>query len=121
MSTTFSHRSRMPVAAHVLYVSCCTWSGLPRTLRERKKFLACVQGVLHTCWMAAFGTRGQTVALLARGEKDLAGAAEYVRSGNGTPVVLPLDLCDTGTVYAAVDRIEAEIIPSNSRTRGRSR
>ena len=71
--------------------------------------------------MAAFGTRGQAVALLARGEEDLAGAAEDVRSGNGTPVVLPLDVCDTGTVYAAVGRFEAEIIPSNSRTRGRSR
>jgi short-subunit dehydrogenase len=59
----------------------------------------------------AFGARGDTVALLARGEKGLAGAAQDVRAGGGTPFVLPVDVSDAEAVSAAVDRIESELGP----------
>lgn len=59
----------------------------------------------------AYGARGDTVALLARGEKGLAGAAEDVKAGGGTALVLPVDVSDADAVSAAVDRIETELGP----------
>ncbi len=59
----------------------------------------------------AFAARGATVALLARGEKGLAGAAEDVRRAGGTPVVIPTDVSDHHAVFAAADRVESEIGP----------
>ena len=58
-----------------------------------------------------FGARGDTVALLARGEKGLAGAADDVRAAGGTPYVLPIDVADPDAVKAAVDQIESELGP----------
>ncbi|NYJ08600.1 SDR family oxidoreductase [Petropleomorpha daqingensis] len=59
----------------------------------------------------AFGRRGDKVALLARGTKGLAGAAEEVRAAGGTPLVVPVDVADAEAVEAAADRIEAELGP----------
>ena len=59
----------------------------------------------------AFGARGDKVALLARGEKGLAGAAEDVRAGGGTALIVPIDMADADAVHAAVDSIEAELGP----------
>lgn len=59
----------------------------------------------------AFAARGDTVVLIARGEKGLQGAAEDVREAGGTPVVMPLDVADHEAVQATVDRIEAEVGP----------
>ena len=59
----------------------------------------------------AFGARGATVGLIARGEEGLAGAAREVERASGTPVVLPLDVADPDQLAAAVDRMETEAGP----------
>jgi NAD(P)-dependent dehydrogenase (short-subunit alcohol dehydrogenase family) len=57
----------------------------------------------------AYGARGARVALLARGEQGLAGAAEDVRRAGGTPLVVPIDMSDSDAVFVAADRIEREL------------
>jgi NAD(P)-dependent dehydrogenase (short-subunit alcohol dehydrogenase family) len=57
----------------------------------------------------AFARRGDRVALLARGEKGLAAAAEDVRAAGGTPLVVPVDTADADAVEAAADRVEREL------------
>jgi len=57
----------------------------------------------------AYGARGASVALLARGEQGLADAAEDVRRAGGTPLAVPLDVADSDAVFAAVDRVEREL------------
>ncbi len=59
----------------------------------------------------AFGRRGAMVALLARGEQGLQGAADAVRAGGGTPLVLPVDTADADAVEAAAERVESELGP----------
>jgi NAD(P)-dependent dehydrogenase (short-subunit alcohol dehydrogenase family) len=59
----------------------------------------------------AFGARGDRIALLARGQKGLAGAARDVRTGGGTALVIPTDVADHAQVFAAADRIEDELGP----------
>jgi len=57
----------------------------------------------------AFGARGATVGLIARGESGLASAAKEVERAGGRAVVLPLDVADPAQVSAAVDRMETEV------------
>ncbi|MGI8677558.1 MAG: SDR family oxidoreductase [Jatrophihabitans sp.] len=59
----------------------------------------------------AFGARGDTVALLARGEEGLAGAARDVEAGGGHALVVPVDVADADAVFAAAERVEAEVGP----------
>ena len=59
----------------------------------------------------AFGRRGATVGLIARGERGLKGAAEDVERAGGRAVVLPTDVADAEAVFAAVDRFENEAGP----------
>jgi NAD(P)-dependent dehydrogenase (short-subunit alcohol dehydrogenase family) len=59
----------------------------------------------------AYGARGATVGLIARGEEGLDSAAREVERAGGTPVVLPLDVADPDQVAAAVDRMETEVGP----------
>lgn len=59
----------------------------------------------------AFGARGDTVVLVARGEKGLAGAAEQVERAGGTAHVMPADVADSAQVFAIADKVEAEIGP----------
>jgi len=58
-----------------------------------------------------FGRRGARVALIARGEAGLQGAAEAVRGNGGTALVLPADVADFDAVDAAASRAEAELGP----------
>jgi len=58
-----------------------------------------------------FGERGAAVALLARGEKGLAGAADDVRAAGGQPLPIQVDMADHEQVEAAAERIEAELGP----------
>lgn len=59
----------------------------------------------------AFGERGDAVALLARGEAGLRGAAEDVQAAGGRPLVLPVDTADSEAVDRAAERIEDELGP----------
>ncbi len=59
----------------------------------------------------AFARRGDRVALLARGEKGLAAAADEVRAAGGMPLVVPVDVADAAAVEAAADRVERELGP----------
>ena len=58
-----------------------------------------------------FGVRGARVALLARGEDGLAGAAEDVRERGGTALPIAVDMADRDAVAAAARRVEAELGP----------
>jgi NAD(P)-dependent dehydrogenase (short-subunit alcohol dehydrogenase family) len=59
----------------------------------------------------AFGRQGATVALLARGEAGLAGAAQEVEAAGGRAWTLSVDVADADAVDAAAERIERELGP----------
>ncbi len=58
-----------------------------------------------------FARRGDTIALLARGESGLEAAAEEVRGLGGAALVVPVDVADPDAVEAAVEHIESELGP----------
>ncbi|MCX7523121.1 SDR family oxidoreductase [Microbacterium sp. STN6] len=59
----------------------------------------------------AFGRLGDTVALIARGEAGLAGAAAEVEAAGGRALTIPLDVSDADAVDAAAERVENELGP----------
>src|SRR6185436_13932337 len=59
----------------------------------------------------AYGERGASVALLARGTKGLAGAAADVRAAGGRALELPTDVADHEQIHLAAERTEAELGP----------
>jgi NAD(P)-dependent dehydrogenase (short-subunit alcohol dehydrogenase family) len=59
----------------------------------------------------AFGERGDRVALVARGEESLDGAARDVTRAGGEPLIVPTDVADPEQVEAAADRAEGELGP----------
>src|SRR6185437_601585 len=67
-------------------------------------------GIGRACAIA-FAERGDRVALLARGERGLAGAAAEVERAGGTPLVVPVDVADADAVFAAAKRVESELGP----------
>ncbi len=60
----------------------------------------------------AFGARGASVALLARGEYALERAAEEVREAGGRALPLVVDVSDAEAVDAAAGRVEENSAPS---------
>ena len=58
-----------------------------------------------------YGERGANVALLARGEAGLAGAASDVAAAGGQPLVLPADVADAAAVEEAARRAEEAFGP----------
>ena len=58
-----------------------------------------------------FAKRGDSVALLARGEVGLDAAAAEVRAAGATAMVVPVDVSDAAQVEAAVADIETELGP----------
>jgi NAD(P)-dependent dehydrogenase (short-subunit alcohol dehydrogenase family) len=54
----------------------------------------------------AYGTRGASVTLVARGEEGLEAAARDVRGAGGTALVAPTDVADFDEVSAAADAAE---------------
>lgn len=58
-----------------------------------------------------FAEQGAAVALLARGEKGLAGAAREVAAAGGKPLALQVDVADHEQVFAAAARVEDELGP----------
>ncbi|KAA0016347.1 SDR family oxidoreductase [Antrihabitans cavernicola] len=59
----------------------------------------------------AFGARGAHVALIARGETGLAGAAADVRAGGGVALQIPTDVSDPDQVEAAAALTEETFGP----------
>ena len=59
----------------------------------------------------AFGARGDSVALLARGESGLEGAVKDVENAGGRALAVPTDTADYSQVEAAADRVERELGP----------
>jgi NAD(P)-dependent dehydrogenase (short-subunit alcohol dehydrogenase family) len=59
----------------------------------------------------ALAARGDAVALIARGEDGLAGAAEDVRRAGGTPLPLEVDVADFDAVEEAAARVEKDLGP----------
>jgi NAD(P)-dependent dehydrogenase (short-subunit alcohol dehydrogenase family) len=59
----------------------------------------------------AFGSRGDRVALLARGEQGLRDACGEVESAGGTALAIPTDVSDAEQVEAAAQRAEQELGP----------
>jgi NAD(P)-dependent dehydrogenase (short-subunit alcohol dehydrogenase family) len=57
----------------------------------------------------AFGKRGDSVALLARGEEALEAARREVESVGGRALPIPTDVADAEQVEAAADRAEREL------------
>ena len=58
-----------------------------------------------------YGLRGARVALLARGEEGLAGAAEDVRARGGVALPISVDVADVTAVREAARRVEDELGP----------
>jgi NAD(P)-dependent dehydrogenase (short-subunit alcohol dehydrogenase family) len=58
-----------------------------------------------------FGARGARVALIARGEDGLRGAADAVNYRGGTALPLPVDVADFDAVDQAAERAESELGP----------
>jgi NAD(P)-dependent dehydrogenase (short-subunit alcohol dehydrogenase family) len=56
----------------------------------------------------AFGERGANVALLARGEDGLEGAAKDVEAAGGTALAIPVDVADATAVDAAASQVVAQ-------------
>jgi NAD(P)-dependent dehydrogenase (short-subunit alcohol dehydrogenase family) len=59
----------------------------------------------------AFARQGAVVAMLARGEAGLAGAARDVEAAGGRPWTLSVDVADAEAVGTAAERIERELGP----------
>jgi NAD(P)-dependent dehydrogenase (short-subunit alcohol dehydrogenase family) len=58
-----------------------------------------------------FGRRGAHVALVARGEAGLEGAARDVEAAGGKALAIPADVADFDAVQRAADRAESELGP----------
>jgi len=59
----------------------------------------------------AAGRQGDTVVLLARGEKGLQGAVEEIENAGGRAIPMPVDVSDHDAVFAIADKVEADIGP----------
>ena len=55
-----------------------------------------------------FGAQRARVALIARDFAGLDGAACEIRASGGIPMILPLDVSDAASVFAAADRVVSE-------------
>jgi NAD(P)-dependent dehydrogenase (short-subunit alcohol dehydrogenase family) len=58
-----------------------------------------------------FAADGDKIALLARGEEELEGAAAEIEAAGGTALVVPTDVADPDAVEEAADRVERELGP----------
>ncbi|MBQ1097570.1 SDR family oxidoreductase [Streptomyces sp. b94] len=86
----------------------------PRGGRHRRAEVVVVTGASGGVGRAtarAFGARGNSVALLARGEHALEQAAQEVREAGGRALPLVVDVADPEAVDAAAARIEEELGP----------
>jgi len=59
----------------------------------------------------AFGGRGDTVALIARGAAGLDGAAREVEQAGGRAVPIATDVADADAVFATAEKVETDVGP----------
>jgi NAD(P)-dependent dehydrogenase (short-subunit alcohol dehydrogenase family) len=79
---------------------------MPRTV-----VLTGASGGIGRASAVAFGSRGDTVVLLARGEAGLSGAADEVERAGGKAVVMPVDVSEADAVAEVALRVEREVGP----------
>ncbi|WP_067177823.1 SDR family oxidoreductase [Microtetraspora niveoalba] len=83
-------------------------------MKRRRSRVIVVTGASAGVGRAAareFGARGDSVALLARGEAGLAAAAEEIEAAGGKALVVPVDVADHREVDDAARRVEEEFGP----------
>ena len=68
-------------------------------------------GGIGRATVAEFARRGDRIALIARGQTGLDGAAAECQELGATTLTVPLDVSDASAVAAAVERIESELGP----------
>jgi len=80
-------------------------------VRRRVVAVTGASGGVGRAVVQEFAKRGDSIALLARGEVGLSAAAAEVRAAGATPLVVPVDVADHSQVEDAVARIENELGP----------
>jgi NAD(P)-dependent dehydrogenase (short-subunit alcohol dehydrogenase family) len=80
-------------------------------VRRRVVAVTGASGGVGRAVVQEFAKRGDSIALLARGEVGLSAAAAEVSAAGATPMVVPVDVADHSQVEEAVARIENELGP----------
>jgi NAD(P)-dependent dehydrogenase (short-subunit alcohol dehydrogenase family) len=80
-------------------------------LRRRVVAVTGASGGVGRATVREFANRGDSIALLARGEVGLSATAAEVSAAGGNPMVVPVDVADHAQVEEAVARIENELGP----------
>ncbi len=82
-----------------------------REVRRRVVAVTGASGGVGRAVAREFAKRGDSIALLARGEVGLDAAAAEVRAVGATAMVVPVDVSDSAQVESAVADIETELGP----------
>jgi len=83
-----------------------------RTVQPPRSRLVVVTGAsggIGRASAVAFGKRGDTVALLARGTRGLEGARAEIEAAGGTAHIFPVDVADSDALETVGSQIEAEL------------
>ncbi len=81
------------------------------TSKNRVVVVTGASGGIGRASAVKFAQRGDKVALLARGESGLDGAAREIKDLGGEALAIPTDMADPGQVEDAAERVERELGP----------